>query len=99
LYSHRLIALTRVDVGSCGNGVGCIAGSDNESEADEEVVVSTSVMEVVIVVVIVDVSGGWVLEVVPNAVIIVPEIARPGVVINRRATCAVPEQEVMNIAV
>jgi hypothetical protein len=56
-------------------------------------------MEVVIVVVIVDVSGGWVLEVVPNAVIIVPEIARPGVVINRRATCAVPEQEVMNIAV
>jgi hypothetical protein len=99
LYSHRLIALTRVDAGSCGNGVGCIAGSDNESEADGEVVVSTSVMEVVIVVVVVDVSGDWVLGVVPSAAITVPEIARPGVVMNRRATCAGPEQEVMNIAV
>jgi hypothetical protein len=30
-----LIALMRVDAGSCGKGVGCVAESDVESDADE----------------------------------------------------------------
>jgi hypothetical protein len=51
LYSHKLIALMRVDAGSCGKGDGCVAGTDVESVVDEEVE-DTSIDEVL------DVPGG-----------------------------------------
>lgn len=83
LYSHKLIALIRVDAGSCGKGVGCVAGSDVEGDVDE----------------VLDVPGGWVLEVMPNNTVVVSGSTRSGVAILRRATRADSEQVVMKIAV
>lgn len=54
----------RVDAGSCGNGVGCVAGtdvdgeSDTEGDAEEEVVTPSAVV---------------VLEEMPKSAVVVPE--------------------------
>lgn len=82
----------RVDAGSCGKGVGCLTGSDAESDADEEAV-SASVDEVL------DVPGGSAPEVMPKSAVLVAESTRSGVAILRRTTRTGSEQEVMNIAV
>jgi hypothetical protein len=82
----------RVDAGSCGKGVGCVAGSDAEIDADDEVV-STSIDEVL------DVPGGSVLEEIPKSAVVVAESTRSGVAMLRRAMRAGSEQEMMNIAV
>ena len=82
----------RVEAGSCGKGVGCVAGSIVESDTDEEVV-SASGGEVL------GVPGGSELEEMPKSAVIVAESTRSGVATLRRATRAGSEQEVMNIAV
>lgn len=92
LYSHKLIALIHVDAGSCGKGVGCVAGSDTEGDADEELV-SASDDEVL------DVPGGSVLEAMPKSAVEVAESTRSGVAMLRRTIRAGSEQEVINIAV
>ena len=84
MCSHKLIALMRVDVGSCGKEVGCIA---------EEEVVSASIDEVL------DVPGGSVLEGMPKSAVVVPESILSGVAILRRTRRAGSEHVVMNIAV
>ena len=68
----------RVDAGSCGNGVGCVAGTDVESVVDEEVE-NTSIDEVL------DVLGGSVLEEMPSNAVVVAESRRSGVAMLRRA--------------
>jgi hypothetical protein len=51
----------RVNVGSCGKGVGCVTGSELEGDAVEEVVIA------------VDVPSSSVLEAMPKSAVVVAE--------------------------
>ena len=72
MYSHKLIALMRVDTGSCGKGDGCAevdGRSDVDGDVDDEVA-STSV--VVILVETLSVCDVWVVEAMPHSAVVVP---------------------------
>ena len=84
MYSHKLIALIRVDVDSCGKEVGCVA---------EEEVVSVYIDEAL------DAAVGSVLGGMPKSAVVVPESTLSGVAILRRTRRAGSEHVVMNIAV